>query len=220
MKMYMANWNKRRTSALKRGLTTAAFLLLLLTGAHAQEKTATPKDSLPEQFDATDRAFIKRYRYPDAVPFERKDWKSHTYISLFGGIDKILPRSHTSFNVGPTGGVAVGTQLSRAHGVRLSLYGGRSVEDVRRLSFDQLFLGVTAFQSSSGFMCGSDEDAVLKRACIERADQTIVLMDSSKVGRRSTFQICDLDAVDVVVSDGELPHEFLRACDNADVKVI
>lgn len=124
MKMYMANWNKRRTSALKRGLTTAAFLLLLLTGAHAQEKTATPKDSLPEQFDATDRAFIKRYRYPDAVPFERKDWKSHTYISLFGGIDKILPRSHTSFNVGPTGGVAVGTQLSRAHGVRLSLYGG------------------------------------------------------------------------------------------------
>ena len=113
--------------------------------------------------------------------------------------------------------ILIGGNLNR---YSLSLYGGRSVEDVRRLSFDQLFLGVTTFQSSSGFMCGSDEDAVLKRACIERADQTIVLMDSSKVGRRSTFQICDLDAVDVVVSDGELPHEFLRACDNADVKVI
>ncbi len=116
-----------------------------------------------------------------------------------------------------TRAILIGGNLNR---YSLSLYGGRSVEDVRRLNFDQLFLGVTSFQSSSGFMCGSDEDAALKRACIERADQTIVLMDSSKVGRRSTFQICDLDAVDIVVSDGELPHEFLRACDNADVKVL
>ncbi len=113
--------------------------------------------------------------------------------------------------------ILVGGNLNRCS---LSVCGGRSAEDVRRLSFDQLFLGVTSFQSSTGFMCGSDEDAALKRACIERADQTVVLMDSSKVGRRSTFQICDLDAVDVVVFDGELPHEFLRACDNADVQVI
>ena len=124
MKMYMANWNKCSISNPRRGLATIAFLLLLLAGTHAQEVSETPKDSLPEQFDATDRAFIKRYRYPDAVPFDRKDRKSHTYISLFGGIDKILPRSYTSFNVGPTGGVGVGTQLSPAHSLRLSLYGG------------------------------------------------------------------------------------------------
>ena len=124
MKMYMANWNKRSIPG-RRWPATIAFLLLLLAGVQAQEVTTdTPKDSLPEQFDATDRAFIKRYRYPDAVPFDRKDRKSHTYISVFGGIDKILPRSYTSFNVGPTGGVAVGTQLSAAHGLRLSLYGG------------------------------------------------------------------------------------------------
>lgn len=124
MKMYMENWNpKKYILTGKQSLLAVLILLTLLSGVsvHAQE---TKTDSLPAQFDATDQAFIKRYRYPDAVPFNKKDWKSNFYLSFFGGIDKIVPRSYSSFNIGPTGGIAAGLQTAPAHSFRLSLYGG------------------------------------------------------------------------------------------------
>ncbi len=112
--------------------------------------------------------------------------------------------------------IVIGGNLNR---YSLSLNGGRSVEDVRQLNFDQLFLGVTSYCTNSGFTCGSDEDAALKRACIERAERTVVLIDASKIGRHSTFKICDLEAIDMVVSDGQLPEDFLRSCEMAGVEV-
>ena len=63
----------------------------------------------------------------------------------------------------------------------MSLKGGRAIEEINALTFDMLFLGVTSFQTSTGFACGSADEAVLKRARISRADKTIVLMDSSKL---------------------------------------
>ena len=113
--------------------------------------------------------------------------------------------------------MVVGGNLNR---FSLSLNGGTAIEEVRRLNFDVLFLGVTGFQADTGFMCGSDEEAALKRVCIERASRVVVLMDSSKVGRRSTFHICDLHDVDIVVSDDDLPADFVRACEDCSVEVM
>ena len=111
----------------------------------------------------------------------------------------------------------IGGSLNR---YSLSLNGGSAIESVRRLNFDQLFLGVTGYHADCGIMCGSDDEASLKRACIERADTVIALMDSSKVGRRSTFFVCGLDDIDIVVSDGKLPGDFLRACEDAGIEVL
>ena len=94
--------------------------------------------------------------------------------------------------------IMIGGSLNR---YSLSLNGSKSIEDVNALSFDLLFLGVTSFQSSTGFACGSDDEAALKRALIAHAEKTVVLMDSSKLGQKSTFKICDLADVDYVVSD-------------------
>ena len=45
-------------------------------------------------------------------------------------------------------------------------------------------------------------------------------MDSSKVGTRSTFSVCGLERVDIIVSDGNLPADFLQACATAGVEVL
>lgn len=102
----------------------------------------------------------------------------------------------------------------------LSLNGSRSVEAVKGLAFDQYFMGVTGYTPEAGIACGSDEEASLKRACIRQADEVIALMDSSKVGHRSTFNVCDLDSVDIVVSDGKLPADFVQRCKNAGVEIL
>ena len=113
--------------------------------------------------------------------------------------------------------IVIGGSLNR---YSMSLNGSRSIEDVSSLSFDLLFLGVTSFQSSTGFGCGSDDEAALKRALIAHAERTAVLMDSSKLGKKSTFKICDLADVDYVVSDGNLTEHFKKYCEEAEVEVM
>ena len=113
--------------------------------------------------------------------------------------------------------IVIGGSLNR---YSMSLNGSKSIEQVGELSFDLLFLGVTSFQSSTGFACGSDDEAALKRALIAHAERTVVLMDSSKLGQKSTFKICDLSDVDCVVSDGNLTEHFKKYCEEAEVEVL
>ncbi|WP_270480930.1 DeoR/GlpR family DNA-binding transcription regulator [Collinsella tanakaei] len=113
--------------------------------------------------------------------------------------------------------IVVGGNLNR---YSMSLNGSRAVDFIKSLNFDQLFLGVTSFHPHCGFSCGSDEEATLKRACIKQAEQVIALMDSSKIGRRSTFQFCDLSDIDVLVTDADLPADIAQVCASAGVKVL
>ena len=102
----------------------------------------------------------------------------------------------------------------------MSTMGARAIEAVRSMTFDQVFLGVTGYQRREGFSCGSDDEAVFKQVLVERAHECIVLMDSSKEDRPSTFRICELRDVDMVVSDGGLSSDFSRACEEGGVLVL
>ncbi len=111
----------------------------------------------------------------------------------------------------------IGGKLNR---YSMSITGSQSVDAIKELAFDQYFMGVTGYSPKTGFSCGSSKEASLKRACIEQADEVIALMDSSKVGNRSTFSVCGLDKVDIIVSDGNLPADFLQACATNGVEVL
>ena len=111
----------------------------------------------------------------------------------------------------------VGGRLNR---FSMSSIGGRTIESVRALTFDQVFLGVTGYQRGEGFSCGSDDEAVFKATLVERAHKAIVLMDSSKEGRPSTFRVCGLGDVNTVISDGKLSGDFAAACEDADVTLL
>ena len=111
----------------------------------------------------------------------------------------------------------VGGRLNR---YSKSTIGARAVEAVRPLTFDRVFLGVTGYRRGGGFTCGSDDEAVFKATLVERTHKCVVLMDSSKEGRPSTFRVCGLSDVYAVVSDGGLSDDFAAACENAGVKLL
>lgn len=102
----------------------------------------------------------------------------------------------------------------------ISVYGTSVVQELQRVNFHQTFLGVTDYESKTGFTCGNSEEAILKRTAIEQAEQVIVLMDSTKVGVKGTYSICGLDEVDVIVSDDSLSDDFLAACAKCGVTVL
>lgn len=131
-----------------------------------------------------------------------------------------------------TNSLTVASELARLEraksfviGGRLNRYskstmGARAIESVRSLTFDRVFLGVTGYQRGEGFSCGSDDEAVFKATLVERAHKCVVLMDSSKEDRPSTFRVCDLSDVDIVVSDGGLSSDFISSCEDAAVTLI
>lgn len=101
----------------------------------------------------------------------------------------------------------------------MSLCGTQSVQIIQKVNFDWMFLGVTGYCDGLGFTCGVEEESLLKQMVMRRSDQVVVLMDSSKIGLKSTYTICDLEDVDMVISEGNLPEEFLNACQHCGVTV-
>lgn len=131
-----------------------------------------------------------------------------------------------------TASISCASELTRLQNVTTLMPGGRlnqtsmcldgssTIEYIHGLRFEQLFLAATGYMEGTGFTCELEEQARLKRACIERSKEVILLMDSSKVDRWGTFVICRLKDIDVIVSDGGLPQSFLASCRKAEVKVI
>lgn len=93
-----------------------------------------------------------------------------------------------------------------------SLCGIEAVRTVGRINFDLALIGTTSFSDKTGFSCGMEEEAQLKRAVIAQAERSFVLMDAGKVGLTSTFSFATLDEVDGIVSDDGLPAELAAAC--------
>ena len=101
-----------------------------------------------------------------------------------------------------------------------SVFGYSAIKELERVNFDQAFLGVTGFHPSVGFSCGINDEAFLKQAAIRQAEQVIVRMESSKIDIKCSFSFCGLADVDIVVSDGKLPEEFLSECQRYGVQVL
>lgn len=102
----------------------------------------------------------------------------------------------------------------------MSVCGIHAIQEASRINFDQAFIGVTSYSAQSGFHCGVDEEAELKRTVMRQAAQRIALMDSSKVGIRHSYTFCDLSELDIVVSDGRLPVDFIEQCKKYNVEII
>jgi DeoR/GlpR family transcriptional regulator of sugar metabolism len=60
----------------------------------------------------------------------------------------------------------------------------------------------------------------MQRAMIHAARRVIFCIDSSKFGRQSISQLCDLDAIDMVVTDKAVPAEIAKALKKAEVEVV
>lgn len=116
----------------------------------------------------------------------------------------------------------VTTQLvgGRLNPYSMSTVGGSAMEFIRKISFDQLYLGVTGYGVRFGFTCGSDDEAALKRALVASAEETVALVDSSKVERNSTFPVCGIDDVAMIVSDDGVSKEFRQACGDAGTELL
>lgn len=94
----------------------------------------------------------------------------------------------------------------------LSVVGYSALKEMDSVNYDMAFLGVTSYDDQLGFTCESAEDNAIKRMVISKSVQNIILMDASKLGRRGSFTIGQLNEVTDVVMDGNVPDDFRQSC--------
>ncbi len=87
----------------------------------------------------------------------------------------------------------------------LSVVGNDALNTLDNFSCTKLFLGVDGVDLSYGLTTTNAMEAVLNRKMIEVAQKVIVLCDSTKFGRRGFSKICNIEEVDQIITDNNLP---------------
>ena len=78
---------------------------------------------------------------------------------------------------------------------------------LRTVHADLLFFSSQGISEDGEISDASEEETALRRVMLERADERIFLCDSSKLGKRRTFTICQKDDVDDIICDKPMPWE-------------
>lgn len=85
--------------------------------------------------------------------------------------------------------------------------GGVALNQINQLHFDRAFIGMNGVDD--GYYTTPDmEEGAVKRAILENAKQTYVLVDSSKIGQTCFAKVAPLKRAIVITSQG---HELLQA---------
>ena len=88
------------------------------------------------------------------------------------------------------------------------------------LHFDKVFLGVDGILPGSGAMCRDLDRAEVMAEFVNRAEEVILLTDSSKFGRSGLKTFCTLDRVRHIVTDDAIPDDARTAVAEAGVNII
>ncbi|WP_432403450.1 DeoR/GlpR family DNA-binding transcription regulator [Wukongibacter sp. M2B1] len=99
------------------------------------------------------------------------------------------------------------------------LYGQSVISMLSNYYVDKAFIG-TCGLTEQGVMVAFEEDGFIMKRMIEQAEQVILLIDSSKFGKKGFFKVADLSQIDIIITD-KLPDESLMtAINNYEINIM
>ena len=128
-----------------------------------------------------------------------------------------------------TNGLALAQELVGLPEVEVITVGGRLRADnlssvgpyaeaaLGEFSCDQLFLGATAINRDGVMQTLDADEAAINRSMLERADERILLADSSKFGHRAPYRVAGLERVTSVITDSGLGKDWREHLRKQDV---
>lgn len=101
-----------------------------------------------------------------------------------------------------------------------TLQGTQVVEFIRNLHVDKSFIGADAVHPDRTISNVNIEEVPIKQAMIQAANQVILLTDSSKFGITGFAKVCEVSDVDYIITDSNVPEEFINYCTGKDVQLL
>jgi DeoR/GlpR family transcriptional regulator of sugar metabolism len=118
-----------------------------------------------------------------------------------------------------TNGIAVAMGLAQKKNVNVTLVGGRLMKDNLSTSspvatqyfsmtnFEIAIVSATAFTPENGFSCNDQMESELLQQVFKKARQVYMMLDSSKVGKINPYTFAQIDDIDVLITDGNIPKD-------------
>lgn len=98
--------------------------------------------------------------------------------------------------------------------------GNTCLEFIDKVNIQTAVMTATGFiKDVGGFTCGNQAEADVKKRVIEKADNVIMLLDSSKVNRKTPYTFAKLEDIDCMVVDDAFPSDILEAISQKGVKI-
>ena len=88
------------------------------------------------------------------------------------------------------------------------------------LLFDWAILGVDGLDPVTGATAHNEGEASINRLMAQRAQRVAIVADSSKLGRRTFARVCDVDDIDVLVTDAAADAPAAVALSDKGIRVI
>ena len=100
-----------------------------------------------------------------------------------------------------------GGQLSTGN---LSLSGVNALSFLDHINIDVAFMAASGFTFNNGFTCGNFDECQIKKRVIAKTAKSIMLMDSSKIGKNLPFTFADPADIDLLITDDKLTQEDFK----------
>lgn len=100
-----------------------------------------------------------------------------------------------------------------------SFHGSLAESAFSHFSFDTLFIGADGVDMTAGVTTFNEVFAVSQAMC-RAAKKIVLLVDSSKFGRRSPNVVCTLEVVDVLITDEEISDETVTQLQEKGIEVL
>lgn len=93
-------------------------------------------------------------------------------------------------------------------------------EFIEKINIQTAVMTATGFIKDSGsFTCGNQSEAEVKQAVIKKADFVIMLLDSSKVNKKTPYTFATLKDINCMVVDKNFSKELKSNIENLGVKI-
>lgn len=101
-----------------------------------------------------------------------------------------------------------------------SVIGSYTQSFLRDVTCSKLFLGVDGIDIDFGITTSNIEEAELNKAMMDVVSKTIILADSSKFGRKGFGKICDIDKIDVIITDSGISSSMAKKIEEQGIELI
>lgn len=101
-----------------------------------------------------------------------------------------------------------------------SVVGSLTERMLENFSCNILFLGVDGIDAEFGLTTTDVQEANLNQSMIKVAQKVVVLADSSKFGKRGFARISELDQIDTIITDDEVPDAVRKQIEALGVELI
>lgn len=102
----------------------------------------------------------------------------------------------------------------------LALYGSRVIDTIRSYHVDKAIISCTALDMDAGYTDAGEDNALVKRAMMESARQTILTVDSGKFDKTAFAQVGNLSKLTALVTDHKPSQAWRDRLNEEGVKLI